>query len=204
MTESKRYVEITNGEPNAYDSLGTSYMWHGKYAEAEAAYHEALKRKPDFDIALVHLAGVFYREGRYKDAIDGVKQYLRFAPADLDQARGNAWLAWIHLRRGDIAKSREATAKQEQVSGPLGFIGKTMLAMKSGDLAAARKIVDAAGTVPERGNRGSDRYRPYLRGALALANGKGDEAIDEFKKVLAQPSRWGSLTGSTIASRTGT
>jgi tetratricopeptide (TPR) repeat protein/DNA-binding winged helix-turn-helix (wHTH) protein len=187
VTESKRYVDITGGEPNAYDSLGTSYMWHGKYAEAEAAYREALRRKPDFDIALVHLAGVYVREGRLKDAIDGVRQYLRFAPADVDQARGNAWLAWIYLRRGEIAKSREATMKEVQVSGPLAFMGRAMLALKSGDLAEAHKVVNSAGAVPERGNRGSDRYRLYLRGNLALATGKPELAIAEFKKVLTQP-----------------
>jgi tetratricopeptide (TPR) repeat protein/DNA-binding winged helix-turn-helix (wHTH) protein len=187
LTESKRYVEITGGEPNAYDSLGTTYMWQGKYAEAEAAYREALRRKPDFDIAQVHLAGVYYRQGRYRDAIAELKQYLRFAPADVDQARGNAWLAWIHLRRGDVAKSREAVALQAQVNGPVAFMGRAMLAIKSGDLAGAHKIIAAAGVIPERGNRGSDRYRPYLRGLLALAENKGDEAIAEFKKVLAQP-----------------
>jgi eukaryotic-like serine/threonine-protein kinase len=187
VAESKRYVEVSQGESNAYDSVGTSYMWHGKYAQAEAAYREALRLKPDFDIALVHLAGVHYREGRYRDAIAELTQYLRIAPAELDQARGNAWLAWIHLRRGDIAKSREATAKQERVAGPLAFMGRATLALKSGDLAAARKAVETAGTVPERGNRGSDRYRPYLRGALALASGKGEEAIVEFKKALAHP-----------------
>jgi tetratricopeptide (TPR) repeat protein/DNA-binding winged helix-turn-helix (wHTH) protein len=187
LAESKRYVEITGGEPNAYDSQGTSYVWQGKYAEAEEAYREALRRKPDFDIALVHLAGVYYREGRYRDAIAGLKQYLRFAPADIDQARGNAWLAWIHLRRGDVAKSREATAVEVQLNGPLTFMGRAMLALKSGDVAGARKIVEAAGVVPERGNRGSDRYRAYLRGMVALAGGKGDEAIAQFQKVLAQP-----------------
>ena len=187
LTESKRYVEISGGEPNAYDSLGTSYAWQGKYAEAEGAYREALRRKPDFDIALVHLAGVYYREGRYRDAIAGVKQYLRFAPADVDQSRGNAWLAWLYLRRGDVARSREATMMQVQVNGPVAFMGLAMLALKSGDLATARKVAQSASTVPERGNRGSDRYRPYLRGQLALAGGKGEEAIAEFKKVLAQP-----------------
>jgi eukaryotic-like serine/threonine-protein kinase len=116
-----------------------------------------------------------------------VKQYLRFAPGDIDHARGNAWLAWIHLRRGDVAKSREATAKQVQLSGPLVFMGRTMLALKAGDLAAARQAVETAGVVPERGNRGSDRYRPYLRGSLALAGGKGEEAIAEFQRVVAQP-----------------
>jgi eukaryotic-like serine/threonine-protein kinase len=187
VIESKRYVEVTGGDPNAYDSLGTSYTWHGKYAEAEAAYREALRRKPDFDIALIHLAGVYYREGRYKDAIACVKQYLRFAPADVDQARGNAWLAWIYLRRGEIPKARDATAQQVEVGGPVAFMSRTMLALKAGDLAAARQIIDTAGTVPERGNRGSDRYRPYLRGSLALAQGKGDEAIEEFKRIIAQP-----------------
>ena len=62
-----------------------------------------------------------------------------------------------------------------------------MLALRTGDLAAARKAIETAGTVPERGNRGSDRYRPYLRGLLALATGKDEAAVAEFKRVLAQP-----------------
>jgi eukaryotic-like serine/threonine-protein kinase len=193
VTESKRYVELTGGEPNAWDSVGTSYMWHGKYAEAEAAYREALQRKPDFDIALVHLAGVHYRQGRYRQAITEVQQYVSIAPADLDQARGNAWLAWLYLRRGDVAKSREATEKQVRVAGPLAFVGRTMLALKAGNLAEARKVVETAGTVPERGNRGSDRYRPYLRGVVALASGKSEEALVEFQRALKQPEPVGFL-----------
>ena len=183
---SKRYVELSGGEPNAYDSVGTSYMWHGKYAEAEAAYREALRRKPDFDIALVHLAGVHYREGRYRDALAEVQQYVSIAPADLDQARGNAWLAWLYLRLGDVAKSREAVMKQVKVKGPLAFVGRTMLALKAGDVAEARRIAETAGTVPERGNRGSDRYRPYLRGMVALTAGRRDEAITEFQRAVKQ------------------
>jgi tetratricopeptide (TPR) repeat protein len=187
VTESKRYIELTGGEPNAYDSLGASYVWQGKYEEAEQAYRAALARKPDFDVALVHLAAVHYRQGRYRDAISECQQYLRISPADIDQARGNAWLAWIHLRRGDLAKAREASLRESKMSGPLAWFSRALIALQSGDLATARKALETAGPVPERGNRGSDRYRPFARGLVALANGRSEEAIANYQQVLRQP-----------------
>jgi tetratricopeptide (TPR) repeat protein/DNA-binding winged helix-turn-helix (wHTH) protein len=193
VNESKRYIELSGGEPNAYDSLGTSYVWQGKYDEAEVAYRAALTRKPDFDVALVHLAGVHYREGRYRDAITECRQYLRISSADIDESRGNAWLAWIYLRRGDLAQAREASSRESSRSGPLAWLSRMLIALQSGDLKAARKALETAGTVPERGNRGSDRYRPFARGLLALAEGKADDAIAEFRQVLRQPEPVGYI-----------
>jgi tetratricopeptide (TPR) repeat protein/DNA-binding winged helix-turn-helix (wHTH) protein/TolB-like protein len=193
LAASRRYVELTGGEPNALDSLGTTYMWQGKYAEAEKAYRDALQRKPDFDIALVHLAAVHYREGRYREVMAECDRYLQLVSQDLDKARGYAWQSWIHLRRGELAEARETAAREVAVASPLAFLSASLIAIRSGNVEPARHLVETAPIVPERGNRGTSRYRLYARGKVALAEGDKDEAIASFQRALQQPEPVGFI-----------
>jgi len=64
ITAAKRYMELTGGEANAYDSLGTDYAWIGRYQEAEQAYNAAIARKPDSFIPRFHLGHPAFLAGQ--------------------------------------------------------------------------------------------------------------------------------------------
>lgn len=184
VAEAKRYVELTNGAPNAYDTLGNAYAWSGHYREAEQAYRAGIQKDPNSEYNLAHLAYTLGWEGRFREAVSQCEQLARAAPTKGAVARASEGMAWFYLRLGDRAKAGESARKALQIWG--GSAMAALLAIDRGEFQTAEKLTQPPPALSARGTRGSDRIRLWLIGELALARGKGDEAIADFQKALRE------------------
>jgi tetratricopeptide (TPR) repeat protein/DNA-binding winged helix-turn-helix (wHTH) protein len=193
FSAASRYVELSHGLPNAYDSLGTANLWFGRYEDADAAYRESLARKPDFPIALIHLAVLQNWQGRGRDALATMERYLRSVSSVEDRARGYDDLACIELEMGENAKA-QAYAERAAALSPHNTLPLFLLALNRRDYPAAERLVGYfGGSYSARGSRGSDRPRLYALGSLALAEGRGEEALAHFREALHEPDPVGYM-----------
>jgi tetratricopeptide (TPR) repeat protein len=181
----QRYVALAPDEPNAHDSLGLGYQWAGRYADAIAEYERAIALDPHFEIAVVHLGNVYFQMGRYRDAQREYRRYVEVADYDQERARGTASIARVHLDRGELADAwvfARRTLKWQPTAEAV------LVALARGDRAAAESLIARlSDPVVTRGARASRRVVAYLRGRLALAQGRRDAALGHFREALRQP-----------------
>ena len=64
----------------AYYNLGVALAAEGRFEEATARYHEALRLKPDYAAARVNLGTVLQAQGKLQEAIDHYFEALKFKP----------------------------------------------------------------------------------------------------------------------------
>jgi tetratricopeptide (TPR) repeat protein/DNA-binding winged helix-turn-helix (wHTH) protein len=189
VAAAARYVELTGGEANAYDSLGTAYVWTGRYGDAEQAYGAAIARKPDFFIPRLHLAILHYWQGRYSTAISECQQLVPISRSDSETSRAGECAAWIYYRRGDLGAAQTTIAK---VPGDVS-LSTVMMAVDRGDLTSAEKAIASPVDISARGGRLSPRNFLWATGQLALAKGRNEEAIATFRELLKQPEPIGNM-----------
>jgi tetratricopeptide (TPR) repeat protein len=188
----QHYVQLAPEEPNSHDSFGLGYQWSGRYDEAIQEYQRALQLKPDFEIALVHLANVYFQQGRYHAAIEQFERYIKAASSNGERGRGYASIAYIELRRRNLADAARAAAqalKYDKAAKDLPYL----LAVEKNDMATAGKLKPEAEKARpyDRGTRGSLRPFWYFRGLFALKSGAMQEAIADFKQAIGhRPQTW--------------
>jgi tetratricopeptide (TPR) repeat protein len=179
-----RCVELAPEDANIYDSLGMSYQWAGRYADAIQAFEKALSLNPQFEIAVIHLGNTRFWQGRYRDAIQQYQRYIQVATFDANRARGYDTIAMAHLKRKKLDEAGQAA--RAAMNYDETFVGQPLLlALERGNLARAEElmpIVNATRLI-DRGARGFERGRSYLRGYLSLSSGRAAEAIEHFKEA---------------------
>jgi tetratricopeptide (TPR) repeat protein len=182
-------VPLAPAEPNAYDSLGMTYQFMGRYDEAIATYKQGLEVDPEFDIAVFHLANSYLQLGRYKDALSLYERYIRLAPSDGERSLGHRSIGRVYLKRGDLAKAEASAAREIRLLKKPGMIS-FILAAERGDFKAAARIVE--GLRPDvdlaRGQRGFLRLHYWMVGYLALKRGQSAEAVENFQEALRHRS----------------
>lgn len=187
-----RYIELAPDDPNIYDSLGMAYQWAGRYAEAIQTFEKALALNPRFEIAILHLGNTYVWQGRYREALRQYQQFMQVASFDGTRARGYDSIAMLHLKRKKLDEAERAARaalkhEKRQVSSAL------LLALERGDQATAEKHMAIVEATPafERGNRGYERARTYLRGYLAFKSGRVADALEHFKQTVRhRPLAW--------------
>lgn len=183
IASARRYVELTNGEANAYDSLGIANQSFGKYAEAREAYERALARKPDFDIALVHLGNLEYQLGRYRDALGRFRDYVRLVPRSADRAHHN--MAWVYWRKGDLTRA-DAEATEAVRLAPAVRDYPLFQAMIRGTTYPGLNILPPEPVFTGRGSRPNLRPWYSYAGAVVLRE-RGADALEYFRAALREP-----------------
>jgi tetratricopeptide (TPR) repeat protein/DNA-binding winged helix-turn-helix (wHTH) protein len=188
----RRYVELAPEDPNIYDSLGMAYQWAGRYAEAMQAFEKALSLNPRFEIAVLHLGNTYVWQGRYRDALRQYQRFIQVATYDTSRARGYDGIAMLHLKRKEFAEAEHAA--RATIKHYKQFVDSLLLlALERGDLATADKLMTTfeARRSLDRGNRGYERLRSYLRGYLALKSGRTPEAVENFSEAVRhRPMEW--------------
>ncbi len=183
------YLELRPHEPNAWDSLGTSYHWAGRYEEALDAYARALELQPDFDLARYHRACTYVQLGRFRDAVEDVQQCINHARGEAQKARAWSTLSDVHRLAGDDARAREARARIPADSSwrPV-FVNIDEGRTRGKDWKTS---LDHYLTSGGRGSRAERRWEFCFRGYAALRSGEPELAIDLFRRALRfRPPTW--------------
>jgi tetratricopeptide (TPR) repeat protein len=108
-----------------------------RFAEAEAAFKEALSTDPENDFALHHLATCqWQQEGREKDALRTIREAVRVAPNDSDHH------ALAALIRGNVESAKDALPSADEAirldpSSAFAFYARSQL------LLALRRLPEA-------------------------------------------------------------
>jgi Tfp pilus assembly protein PilF len=93
----------------ALTGLGLAQFHKGNYAEAIAAYREALDQRPRFAMARLHLGEVYFAQGQVNQAISEYLQALAVAP-DFVLAHLKLGQAYLQTRETVKAKASFAAA----------------------------------------------------------------------------------------------
>jgi eukaryotic-like serine/threonine-protein kinase len=94
-------VELTPDNASAWTSLGTTYLYMGRYPDAESAYRRSLALVPNFN-AYQALGMTYYRMRRFDDAITVFEQARRLS----NNYRGPGSLGRVYYWRGRKAEAR--------------------------------------------------------------------------------------------------
>lgn len=194
LESAKRYLALS-GEANAYDSMGMAFQRTGRFDEARTSYLEAIRRKPDFEIAIVHLGNLYFQLGRYRDALSQYEEYVRLAPSDADRARGHGSRAWVYWRKGDFANADRELAEAGRVYGS-PVRERLLVASSRGELALTgemRRDILAGTNLASRGTRENQRFAHFVLGYVAFRDHQIGEAIEQFRAVLREPSAYWNI-----------
>ena len=98
------FRKIVENDPKdfpAWAELGRLYFVQKNYAEAEKAYTEALKLRPDYEIVLVSLGRLRIAQKNFDGAVEVLKEAVRIQP---QSAHANYFLgeAYLQLKKGSI------------------------------------------------------------------------------------------------------
>jgi len=185
----QRYVELAPSEPNAYDSLGLSYQWAGDYAHAIENYDRAIRLNPEFRLAIIHFANTRFRLGQYRSAIDLFKKYVELANSDFERERGFYNLALVHLCRGDLQAAKNAALKARPYVTDT-FWADSIIRLRPKPMTHCTDFpsgVFKVNSPVDRGRRFNQRFEFFYRGAVALDEGRNEEALDAFREALDHP-----------------
>ncbi len=193
----ERYVVLASDEPNAYDSLGLSYQWAGDYEKAIENFDRALEIDPRFEIAIVHLANTRFRLGQYREAIRIYERYVQSASTPNEVARGYDAIAAVFLELDDLTKAAQYADMANKIDPAANrnlYWNLYRIALKRGQTGKAQNLANmilSSNFGSGRGARINRRFEFYYRGAIALDNGKNDEAIELFRQTVAySPPTW--------------
>ncbi len=89
----QKYIALTNGEPNAFDSMGDFYFITGRLNDAVVNYELGIETAEGSLSSLTNLAFVHALKEDYKKALQQFEKYVSWKPAP-------GWLALEHRYRG--------------------------------------------------------------------------------------------------------
>ena len=162
-----------------YFLLGTACDMLGNTKEALSAWEKAVKIKPDFVLAVSHIAATYNGLGKNMEAIEWANKAIRVRPDFVD-----AYIAIAHsyIGLGKLQKARDELRKCVQINPGS--------ADAWGDLAGICSDLGAPEEAVEHAKRALDINPEHRVGLTNLANaqaslGKTDEAIKNYEKVLS-------------------
>ena len=150
-----------------------------RFAEAEAAFKEALSTDPENDFALHHLATCqWQQEGREKDALRTIREAVRIAPNDPDHH------ALAALIRGNVESAKDALPSADEAirldpSSAFAFYVRSQLLLTMRRLPEAEA---AARSALERDPEDDENHA--AAGWNALQAGKYQEAQTHFREAM--------------------
>lgn len=189
----ERYIQLSPQDPNAYDSLGTLLQWLGRYDEAVATYNRALAINPESGVAIIHLGHTYFQQGQYRAALDQYQRFAQVAKNDIARARASECVAQLYLLKGDLNRAAVA-AKQAVQLNKFNNVAVLISSWARDDKTAAencKREALATQSYAQLKHGGFLRLYYSLHGAIALQEGRGDEAIEQYKETLRhRPLNW--------------
>jgi tetratricopeptide (TPR) repeat protein len=90
IKEYSKVVALRPNSPDAYLNLGAAYKKKGELGNALSAYDQALRRRPDYLVALSNRGWVFVAQQKWDEARKDFEQALKINPADEGALQGLA------------------------------------------------------------------------------------------------------------------
>jgi predicted CXXCH cytochrome family protein len=112
----KEYVraQMTNADrPEAHMNIGLIYAELGRFPEAEAQYHTAMRLQPSFIPAFVNLADIYRMEGRDADGETLLRSALEISPESGDVYHA---LGLLLVRQNKIPEAMDAFEQSVRLS----------------------------------------------------------------------------------------
>lgn len=189
-----RLVQIAPDHYEAWFNLGVARQHAGEPEEAEFAYRQALKLRPESPAPLINLAIVKYAQGDSEGACEVYREALGISPSH-ELALWN--LALLLERSGDAAAAEEYYARlaaahpeHEEAWFRLGF-----LRLGRGDWGAAAEALGRFVSLNPEAWEGA-----FNLGIAHQRNGSHEAAIACFEKTLAlHPGHSGALRGLAVS-----
>jgi tetratricopeptide (TPR) repeat protein len=207
----KKYQFMAPDQANPYDSLGEIQAYSGRYDEAIENLNKALALKPDFYESYGHL-GVAY-EGK-GDVANSVKNYIRSSEESVSEGGRTEQLLKAFRTAvigGDLPLSRELAARcgalpHDHSRDEDWEVGKdfvpAVLAWQEGrlddaerGLVAAKAKYDALLAKRTKGTsyKNDWPFWDYVMAKLRAAQGRPDEAIAMYERLVNPPNPWGDF-----------
>lgn len=140
----KRYIALTPGEANPWDSLGMVYGEMGEIDEAIAAYKEALKIQPDFWVSNMGLSYLQALKEDYRSAFDSIDRYLSFRLSAERRADALGWKGFCLYLLGRFRESLELYRQAEEAGRDADWSNKSRLHLLISELYLERREFEAA------------------------------------------------------------
>jgi len=105
-----RSLSIEPGNPFAWLNLGTSQALLGDYAQAISSLKKSVRLDPKLAVGFANLAEVFFRTGRFEDAVEAYTGLLALWPAD-PNAHYKRGLAYLLLNDAGKAQAEYLSLK---------------------------------------------------------------------------------------------
>ena len=103
----EKYAELAPNEPNPYDSYGEILQREGRLDEAVQKFKMALKIKPDFWPARLHLASAYQDLGKFRKAKTMLKAMLADTTFAKQKRTTLSMLAWHEIVIGDVKEAEK-------------------------------------------------------------------------------------------------
>lgn len=182
----KKLVELKPDNPLNYRRLVSFYASNEQLDQAEHVLRDSVKRFPDDDKARMELVDFLYKARNVDTAIAELLPLIDRFPAAYEL---RFKLADFQLKKGEL-ENAESTLKEvisADEAGPFGIKARNALARL---YVAGKRPNEAKSLMLDVLNENPrDAEALTLRGQFALAEGKTDEAIGDFRSVLVdQPN----------------
>lgn len=179
--------EIRKNDPKLYDAIGLAYFGKGLMEKAEDAFNRALKLNPDYSEARNHLGLVYYRTGRYDQALS----QFRIVLADVlypvpEQVYLNMGLVYYAQRRyrDAIFYFRKSLQKAPNFPMPYLNLGLAYYEMRKYKSAKRnlKKAINLFDEIPSAKLNIAEAY--FYLGKIYLKEQRHAEAKKCFKRVV--------------------
>lgn len=157
----------------------------GAYQDAASDLHLILREKPHSKEALRLLGETLFAQKHLDLAIDTLNQILELDPLN---APARVRLAQLYHLNGDSNHAMDLLfiVTKTTPQYPLGWESTARIAIDNKDWATAQKAIDMLDTFD-----GQHITATFLRGETLAANGKAQEAIAQYTKVIdADPTSY--------------
>jgi putative PEP-CTERM system TPR-repeat lipoprotein len=177
--------------------LGRSLLATGDVPAAEKELRRARDLKYPADQVDPALASAWARLGRYQQVVDEMAQAKAATPSGTAELKTAVGQAELGIGKPDLAKAAFAEAHAADAGYAPAYLGDAVLAARDGDFATALAATDKAlASAPNLAEA------LQLKADILLAQGRIDEAITGYRKVLVEnpgylPAHW-ALVGLLV------
>ncbi len=203
MKAFEKYRSMSPESPDPINSIAGAYCFSGRYDEAIGLTERCIaENRHNFKFFEI-LGRAYLAKGQWKKSIDAFNRYIGAAPSRGYKTTGQACLAELYMLQGD------RNAFDAQIAGMLAVDPNSLKAMWLSGLAALRFDGDTG-----RASAFLERIRSltgdplvyeetpcerHLNGAILLALGRHDEAIEEMRAAAESSQREFCFFGRELA-----